>query len=114
MTIYGHHHSSHATVTDNPPLDNAPRVPRNITHSRINNFLSDGGQFHGMGIHRGLWKLRKGGPPHVELKVYSVPELKVNLYIYIYFSRFFTHFFVYCSVLHSKYDYSYKRFRKNH
>ncbi|KAI8642212.1 galactose mutarotase-like domain-containing protein [Parasitella parasitica] len=76
MTIYGHRHSSHATTTDNPPLDNAPRVPKNITHSRINNFLADGGQFHGMGIHRGLWKLRKGGPPHVELKVYSVPDLK--------------------------------------
>ncbi|KAG2205482.1 hypothetical protein INT46_007474 [Mucor plumbeus] len=76
MTIYGHHHSSHATTTDNPPLDNAPRVPRNITHSRINNFLSDGGQFHGMGIHRGLWKLRKGGSPYVDLKVYSVPDLK--------------------------------------
>ncbi|CAO3608492.1 unnamed protein product [Mucor fragilis] len=76
MTIYGHRHSHHATTADHPPVDNAPRVPRNITHSRINNFLADGGQFHGMGIHRGLWKMRKSGPPHVALKVYSVPDLK--------------------------------------
>lgn len=86
MTIYGHRHSHHATTADHPPLDNAPRVPRNITHSRINNFLADGGQFHGMGIHRGLWKLRQSGPPHVALKVYSVPDLKVRrLVISIYY-----------------------------
>jgi alpha-mannosidase len=78
MTIYGHRHSHHATNSIEPPLDNAPRVPRNITHSRIDNFLSGGGQFHGMGIHRRLWKLRHSGSPHVKLRVYSVPDLKVK------------------------------------
>lgn len=80
MTIYGHKHSHHASNDYSPSLDNAPRVPKNITQSRINNFMSNGGQFHGMGIHRGLWKLRKSGPPHVQLKVYSVPELKANYF----------------------------------
>lgn len=78
MTIYGQRHSHHATTTMEPSLDNAPLVPRNITHSRIDNFLSGGGQFYGMGIHRGLWKLRHSGPPHVKLRVYSVPDLKVK------------------------------------
>lgn len=78
MTIHGHCHSHHANTSVNPPMDNAPRVPKNITHSRINNFLADGGQFHGMGIHRNLWIKRQSGSPHVDLKVYSVPDLKVN------------------------------------
>ncbi|KAG2207470.1 hypothetical protein INT47_004218 [Mucor saturninus] len=76
MTIHGHCHSHHADISFNPPKDNAPRVPKNITHSRINNFLADGGQFHGMGIHRNLWIKRQSGSPHVNLKVYSVPDLK--------------------------------------
>lgn len=78
MTIYGHRHSHHADTMVKPPLDNAPRVPKNITQSRINNFLSGGGQFHGMGIHANLWSKRQSGIPHVELKVYSVPDLKVR------------------------------------
>lgn len=78
MTIYGHRHNHHANTLVNPPLDNAPRVPKNITHSRIDNFLSGGGQFYGMGIHRNLWTKRQAGQPNVELKVYSVPDLKVN------------------------------------
>ncbi|GAA5808553.1 hypothetical protein MFLAVUS_001944 [Mucor flavus] len=76
MTIYGHRHNHHANTLVNPPLDNAPRVPKNITHSRIDNFLSGGGQFYGMGIHRNLWTKRQAGQPNVELKVYSVPDLK--------------------------------------
>ncbi|KAG0171993.1 Glycoside hydrolase, 38 vacuolar alpha mannosidase [Apophysomyces sp. BC1034] len=59
-----------------PSLDNAPRVPSNITRSRIDNFLSSSGQFHSMGIHRGLWELRHSGEPHVLLRVHSVPGLK--------------------------------------
>jgi alpha-mannosidase len=81
MTIYGHRHSHHADTNSLPAIDNAPRVPRNITHSRIDNFLSEGGQFYGMGIHRNLWIKRQSGSPHVVLKVYSVPDLKVNYYI---------------------------------
>lgn len=78
MTIHGHRHSHHANMHVSPALDNAPRVPKNITHSRIDNFLSGGGQFYGMGIHRSLWIKRQSGPPHVTLKVYSVPDLKVS------------------------------------
>lgn len=77
MTIYGHRHSHHADTQVSPPLDKAPRVPKNITQSRINNFLSEGGQFYGMGIQRFLWIKRHSGAPHVVLKVYSVPDLKV-------------------------------------
>ncbi|KAI9473459.1 MAG: galactose mutarotase-like domain-containing protein [Benjaminiella poitrasii] len=76
MTIYGHRHNHHADNSFNPSLDNAPRVPRNITQSRINNFLSNNGQFYGMGIQNRLWCQRQGGPPYVSLKVYSVPDLK--------------------------------------
>lgn len=83
MTIHGHRHSHHANTGLSPALDNAPRVPRNITHSRIDNFLSGGGQFYGMGIHQNLWKKRHSGHPHVVLKVYSVPDLKVNLFLLI-------------------------------
>ncbi|KAF7725437.1 Glycoside hydrolase, 38 vacuolar alpha mannosidase [Apophysomyces ossiformis] len=59
-----------------PSLDNTPRVPTNITRSRIDNFMSSGGQFYSMGIHRGLWELRHSGYPHVQLRVYNVPDLK--------------------------------------
>ncbi|KAI8366245.1 galactose mutarotase-like domain-containing protein [Blakeslea trispora] len=76
MTIYGHKHSHHADNSMRPALDNAPRVPNNITQSRINNFLAGSGQFYGMGIQRGLWNNRRSGSPHVQLKVYSVPELQ--------------------------------------
>ena len=78
MTIYGHHHAHHADTHVKPAQDNAPRVPKNITHSRIDNFLSGGGQFHGMGIHRNLWSKRISGAPHVVLQVHSVPDLKVE------------------------------------
>ncbi|KAI8885832.1 glycoside hydrolase family 38 protein [Backusella circina FSU 941] len=76
MTIYGHRHSDHASHAHTPPVDNSPRVPKNITHSRINNFLADSGQFYGMGIQRNLWENRHSGSPHVTLQVYSVPDLK--------------------------------------
>lgn len=79
MTIYGHKHSHHADNSMRPALDNAPRVPNNITQSRINNFLAGSGQFYGMGIQRGLWNNRRSGSPHVQLKVYSVPELQVSI-----------------------------------
>lgn len=79
MTIYGHRHCYHASSDLKPSLDNAPAVPTNITHSRLNNFLAGAGQFYGMGIHNRLWTLRHSGAPHVQLKVYSVPELKVRL-----------------------------------
>ncbi|OAD69350.1 glycoside hydrolase family 38 protein [Phycomyces blakesleeanus NRRL 1555(-)] len=59
-----------------PPLDKNPRVPQNITKSRINNFMSGGGQFYSMGVHQALWKARYKGEPHVKLSVYSVPNLK--------------------------------------
>ncbi|KAI7906375.1 galactose mutarotase-like domain-containing protein [Cokeromyces recurvatus] len=76
MTIYGHRHSHHADNSLRPSLDNAPRVPKNITQSRVNNFLASGGQFYGMGIQTKFWLARQGGPPYVNLKVYSVPDLK--------------------------------------
>ncbi|KAG1458244.1 hypothetical protein G6F46_000079 [Rhizopus delemar] len=76
MTIYGHRHSDHACHSHKPAVDLAPPVPTNITHSRLNNFLADAGQFYGMGIHNRLWTLRHSGAPHVQLKVYSVPELE--------------------------------------
>jgi alpha-mannosidase len=78
MTIYGHRHSDHTSHTYAPPVDNSPRVPKNITQSRVNNFLADGGQFYGMGIQRILWENRHSGSPHVTLQVYSVPDLKVK------------------------------------
>ncbi|KAI9257901.1 galactose mutarotase-like domain-containing protein [Sporodiniella umbellata] len=76
MTIYGHRHSDHACHSSVPAVDKAPVVPTNITHSRLDNFLSGGGQFYGMGIHHRLWILRHSGAPHVELKVYSVPDME--------------------------------------
>ncbi|KAI9306871.1 galactose mutarotase-like domain-containing protein [Cunninghamella echinulata] len=59
-----------------PLLDKTPRVPNDITHNRINNFLASNGQFYRMGIHSRLWKLRYSGEPYVKLSVYSVPHLK--------------------------------------
>ncbi|KAL1936531.1 hypothetical protein VTP01DRAFT_665 [Rhizomucor pusillus] len=59
-----------------PPVDNAPRVPRDITKSRIDNFISSGSIFYQMGIHQCLWSLRHSGPPHVKLSVYEVPDLQ--------------------------------------
>ncbi|KAI8986966.1 galactose mutarotase-like domain-containing protein [Pilobolus umbonatus] len=76
MPIYGHRHSHHACSSSQPAIDQAPRVPANITQSRINNFMSDGGQFYGMGIQRVFWTTRCTGQPHVQLRVYSVPDLK--------------------------------------
>ncbi|KAL4212123.1 glycosyl hydrolases family 38 N-terminal domain-containing protein [Rhizopus microsporus] len=76
MTIYGHRHCHHASNDLKPPLDNAPSVPTNIAHSRLNNFLAGAGQFYSMGIHNRLWILRHSGAPHVQLKVYSVPDVK--------------------------------------
>ncbi|KAI7866274.1 glycosyl hydrolases family 38 N-terminal domain-containing protein [Spinellus fusiger] len=63
------------TTALQPPLETTPRVPHNITKSRINNFMASGGQFHTMGIHQGLWELRHSGEPHVSLHFYSVPKL---------------------------------------
>ncbi|KAG1442221.1 hypothetical protein G6F56_011157 [Rhizopus delemar] len=76
MTIYGHRHSDHACHSLKPSVDNAPVVPTNITHSRLNNFLAGGGQFYGMGIHNRLWISRHSGSPHIQLKFYSVPDLE--------------------------------------
>ncbi|KAI9489855.1 glycosyl hydrolases family 38 N-terminal domain-containing protein [Zychaea mexicana] len=59
-----------------PAVDNTPRVPSDIARSRVANFLSAGSNFYTMGIHRGLWVHRHSGAPHVELSVYSVPDLK--------------------------------------
>ncbi|ORY96481.1 glycosyl hydrolases family 38 N-terminal domain-domain-containing protein [Syncephalastrum racemosum] len=63
-------------ATHKPPIDATPRVPVNLTHSRVDNFMSDGGIFHSMGIHRALWQDRHSGAPHVVLSVYDVPDLK--------------------------------------
>ncbi|KAI7852311.1 galactose mutarotase-like domain-containing protein [Circinella umbellata] len=57
-------------------VNNTPLVPSNITESRIANFMSSKTIFYRMGIHRGLWTLRHSGSPHVEISVYSVPDLK--------------------------------------
>ncbi|ORX54951.1 hypothetical protein DM01DRAFT_1286538 [Hesseltinella vesiculosa] len=57
-------------------IDAAPKVPDNITRSRISNFLATSGQFHAMGIHHGLWTHRHSGHPHVCLAVHSVPDMK--------------------------------------
>lgn len=66
-------------VMEGPPIDHTPRVPRDITKSRIDNFMLKGSIFYEMGIHYGLWTHRHNGPPHVTLSVYSVPDLKVLL-----------------------------------
>lgn len=63
---------------EGPPIDHTPRVPRDITKARIDNFMLKGSIFYEMGIHYGLWTHRHHGPPHVTLSVYSVPDLKVN------------------------------------
>ncbi|KAI9027605.1 glycosyl hydrolases family 38 N-terminal domain-containing protein [Phycomyces nitens] len=65
-----------ATKSPDQSLDKNPRVPRNITKGRINNFMSSGGQFHSMGIHQALWEARYNGEPYVNLRVFSVPNLK--------------------------------------
>lgn len=92
MTIYGHRHSDHACHSLKPSVDNAPVVPTNITHSRLNNFLAGGGQFYGMGIHNRLWISRHSGSPHIQLKFYSVPDLEVNVLERVYFYFFFIFF----------------------
>ncbi|CDS14068.1 hypothetical protein LRAMOSA06239 [Lichtheimia ramosa] len=61
---------------EGPPIDHTPRVPRDITKARIDNFMLKGSIFYEMGIHYGLWTHRHHGPPHVTLSVYSVPDLK--------------------------------------
>ncbi|KAI8331324.1 glycosyl hydrolases family 38 N-terminal domain-containing protein [Chlamydoabsidia padenii] len=63
-------------TTFKPPVDNTPKIPRNINQSRINNFLAGNGQFYSMGIHKGLWKTRHSGAPHVQLSYYSVPDMR--------------------------------------
>lgn len=68
-------------TTPKPPIDATPRVPVNLTHSRIDNFMSDGGIFYSMGIHRALWQDRHSGVPHVVLSVFDVPDLKVFGYL---------------------------------
>ncbi|KAI8071075.1 glycosyl hydrolases family 38 N-terminal domain-containing protein [Gongronella butleri] len=62
------------TLDDN--IDATPKIPENIARSRINNFLASNGQFHSMGIHRGLWLHRKSAHPHVRLSFFSVPDMK--------------------------------------
>ena len=59
-------------------VDNTPLVPHNIMESRIANFMSSKSIFYRMGIHRGLWTQRHSGSPHVDISVYSVPDLNVS------------------------------------
>ena len=64
-----------------PPVENTPRVPRNITRSRIDNFMAGVGQFHSMGIHSRPVENEHNGEPHVSLSFYSVPDLQVSLFV---------------------------------
>lgn len=73
-----HPHTQQQQLMEGPPIDYTPRVPRDITKARIDNFMLKGSIFYEMGIHYGLWTHRHHGPPHVTLSVYSVPDLKVN------------------------------------